>query len=442
MSATPWGPSLAAAMLIALVSRAAIAAPPDPPGTRAMPDTPSPITLFLCGDVMTGRGVDQVQAQSCDPRLYEAVARDARVYVRLAERRGDFTIERPVEPAYAWGEALDDLARARPDVRIINLETAVTDGGAPWPGKGIHYRMHPANVAVLTAAGIDACALANNHVLDWGHAGLEDTLAALERADVHSAGAGRTLADAVSPAVIDVPGKGRVIVFSFGLSSSGIPRAWAADDDRAGVNLLPDLSSGTVRKIAERVEAAERPGDVVVASIHWGGNWGYTVPRAQRAFAHKLIERAGVDVVHGHSSHHRKGIEVHRGKLILYGCGDFINDYEGIEGHESYRDELGLMYFARVSAATGELVSLRMVPTCLERLQVRRATPAEARWQLEALGRACRRFGTRVVMAADGAYSLEWKARREGAPPEPRGADGAPARSPDPRTRGTARRPP
>jgi len=76
----------------------------------------------------------------------------------------------------------------------------------------------------------------------------------------------------------------------------------------------------------------------VVASIHWGDNWGYEI-------AHNLIDHAGVDIIHGHSSHHAKGIEVWHGKPVIYGCGDFINDYEGIGGNEKYRSDLSLMYF-------------------------------------------------------------------------------------------------
>ena len=78
-----------------------------------------------------------------------------------------------------------------------------------------------------------------------------------------------------------------------------------------------------------------------MASIHWGDNWGYDIPREQTTFAHKLIDEAGVDVIHGHSSHHPKGIEVYKDKPIIYGCGDFIDDYEGISGYENFRDDLG-----------------------------------------------------------------------------------------------------
>ena len=94
--------------------------------------------------------------------------------------------------------------------------------------------------------------------------------------------------------------------------------------------------------VMRAVRAIERPGDVFVVSLHWGGNWGYGIPPAQADFAHALIDEAGVDVVWGHSSHHAKGIEVYHGKLVLYGAGDLINDYEGIAGHEEFRGDLVL----------------------------------------------------------------------------------------------------
>jgi poly-gamma-glutamate synthesis protein (capsule biosynthesis protein) len=210
---------------------------------------------------MTGRGIDQILPHPGDPR--------------------------PAGFSYIWGDALAELARMKPGARIVNLETAVTTRGEPWPGKGIHYRMNPANLPCLTAAGLDCCVLANNHVLDWGREGLAETLATLRAAGLRTAGA---------------------------------------------------------EAVGRRIAAQKRRGDIVVASIHWGGNWGYDVASAQRDFARALIG-AGVDVVRGHSSHHPKGIEVYRERPILYGCGDLINDYEGIEGHEAFRPGLSLMYF-------------------------------------------------------------------------------------------------
>jgi len=258
------------------------------------------LDLFLCGDVMTGRGIDQLLPQPARPTLYEGYVTDARDYVRLAEVANG-PIARPVGRGYVWGEALAEIDRRSPRLRIVNLETAVTTAEDAWPGKGIHYRMHPANVGCLTAAHIDACVLANNHVLDWG------------------------------------------------------------------------------------------------------GNWGYAIGRDERAFAQALVE-AGTDLVHGHSSHHARGFEVYRERLVLYGCGDFINDYEGIGGHESYRGDLAGAYFVRL--VEGRLRELTLVPFRSRRLSLRRAAAADAQWLLDTLNRECRPFGARLALAADGSLGL------------------------------------
>lgn len=363
------------------------------------------ITLFLCGDVMLGRGIDQVLPHPGDPTLHEGYGSSALEYVAIAERAHG-RISRPVAFDYIWGDALAEWARVQPDVRIVNLETAVTRRDDWQRGKSIHYRMHPANAPCLTAAKIDCCALANNHVLDWGYAGLAETLDTLHRAGIHTTGAGRDQGEARAPAVLTTA-KGRVLVFAFGTESSGIPLDWAAGTGTPGVSLLPDFSDATLRQIAVQVKAVKQPGDVIVASIHWGGNWGYTVPTAHQAFARGLIDQCGVDVVHGHSSHHPMGIEVFRGRPILYGCGDFINDYEGIEGYEAYRGDLSLMYFLRMDATSGQLLRLWMIPVQMRRFRLQRASTQDTAWLQRVLDREARRLTARVEQGEDG-LELRW----------------------------------
>ncbi len=157
-----------------------------------------------------------------------------------------------------------------------------------------------------------------------------------------------------------------------------------------------------------RVRACRRPGDIAVVSVHWGSNWGYEVGQDQVEFAHRLIDEAGVDMIHGHSSHHIKGIEVYRDRLILYGCGDFLNDYEGIGGHEYYRDDLGLMYFASMDPSTGRLVQLQMTPTQIRYFKVNRPSREDALWLAHTLDRGGRRFGTRVKLDEDNRLALFW----------------------------------
>ena len=365
------------------------------------------LRLFLCGDLMTGRGIDQILPHPSDPRLYEPYVRDARQYVELAEEVSG-SIPRAVEPAYIWGDALAVLQQRQPDLRIVNLETSVTCSDEPWLGKGIHYRMHPRNIGCLTAAGIDCCVLANNHVMDWGRAGLEETLDNLHAAGIHTAGAGRNRAQAAAPAILEVAGKGRLIVFSLGLDSSGIPWDWEADAGRSGVNLLPDLSDDSVARLGRQVGAVKVPGDTVVLSIHWGGNWGYDIPYEHRRFARRVIDTAGVDLVHGHSSHHPLGIEVHHGRPILYGCGDLFNDYEGIGGYEEYRGELSLMYLPDIDPANGRLLGLEMVPLRIRGFRLQQAEPADVAWLAGTLQREGGALGTTVEVGDTGNLLLHW----------------------------------
>lgn len=377
-------------------------------GQRAMKDQgPGLITLFMCGDVMTGRGIDQVLPHPNDPFLHEPYVKNAREYVELAEKASG-PIKKPAGFPYIWGDALSELERMAPDVKIINSETGVTKSDDYWKGKTVHYRMHPANIGSLTAAGIDYCSLANNHVLDWGYRGLAETLETLKKAGIKGAGAGSNLAEAEAPAEITIEDKGRVVIFSRGTESAGIPPEWAASEDRPGVSLLEDFSDREVRHIRDSVMKVKKTGDIVIVSIHWGSNWGYDIPEDYRVFAHKLIDDAGVDLIHGHSSHHVRGMEVYNGRLIIYGAGDFLNDYEGIPGYEHYRGDLGLMYFAGVDPVTGRLVHLQMTPVQVRNFRVNRASRKDAQWLRDILTREGRQFGNRAELNSDDTLSLHW----------------------------------
>jgi len=368
---------------------------------------PQHITLFLCGDVMTGRGIDQVLPHPSVPRLYESYVRNAKEYVALAEAANG-PIPQPVAFPYIWGDALTELEHVSPDVRIINLETSITTSNDYWKCKDIHYRMHPKNISCITAAGIDCCVLANNHVLDWGYKGLTETLQTLQSVNLKMAGAGRNTKEAEAPVVMNVKGKGRVVVFSFGMASSGVTTDWAAKIDRPGVNLLSDLSSKSVDRIRKAVQAVKRDRDIVVASIHWGGNWGYEIPHEHTQFSHKLLDSADIDIIHGHSSHHPIGIEIYNNKPIIYGCGDFLNDYEGIIGYEEFRDDLTLMYFVRMSPLTGKLVSLEIVPMQIQRFRLQRASKFDTLWLHDTLNRECKKFKNRVELTNDSTLIVSW----------------------------------
>lgn len=403
-------------------------AAPNAAGQQAAPRTA--VRLFLCGDIMLGRGIDQILPHPGQPDLHEPYVRSATGYVKLAVRATG-RIPLPVDAVYPWGDALAVLAERAPHARIVNLETAVTTSDAWWPDKRIHYRMHPANLASLTClvrAGTDCCVLANNHVLDWGYAGLDETLACLHEAGIRTAGAGHDAQAAAAPAVIELGEDSaaggppvsvqedehaaplrRLLVYAYGSETAGVPPAWAASARHNGVNVLPDLSIKTADAVARHVADMRRPGDLVVISLHWGDNWGFHVSRAEQAFAERLIDAGAADVIHGHSSHHVRAIEVYRGKPVFYGCGDFLNDYEGIPGHAQYRPDLTLMYFPVLDAVTGLLSGLEAVPMRIRHFRLTHACDEDVAWLHETLAQQGERFGVRVERVGDAQEVLAWR---------------------------------
>jgi poly-gamma-glutamate capsule biosynthesis protein CapA/YwtB (metallophosphatase superfamily) len=371
------------------------------------------ITLLLAGDVMTGRGIDQVLAHPASPELYEEWMRDARGYVRLAEQANG-PIPAPVTGRYLWGEALEAMKRAGPHACIVNLETAITASGRPWPGKGIHYRMHPANIACLKAGGVKACALANNHTLDWREAGLVDTLATLANAGLPAAGAGLDLEQATTPAVLPSNHGRRLLVFSWAAPDCGVPDGWNATPDRPGIAVLRDLAASGLEQIADAVHRHRRENDLVLLSIHWGANWVDAVPQRHRRFARELIDRHLVDIVHGHSAHHPLPFEVHQGKLVLFGCGDLINDYEGIGAEPGYPMDIACLYAATLSQDSGRLLRLRIVPLQRRAFRLVRADPAARASIRHALRLKENGFARQLRFEPEGDWLIEPQAARIG----------------------------
>lgn len=360
--------------------------------------------LFLAGDVMTGRGIDQILPFPGDPRLHESFVTSAATYVDLAERaNGPVPDGAPF--AYVWGDLLADLDQRGCDLRLVNLETAITTADAPAP-KAVNYRMAPRNAPVLTAARIDVCTLANNHVLDWGVSGLIETLDTLDGIGVRRVGAGRSAQEAVSALPVAVP-PGGVRCAAFAHGSSGVPPDWAAGPGRPGVALLPEAPEALVAALRAAGIGPRGAGDgLALLSVHWGGNWGYAVPDLQRRMARTAIDECGVDLVFGHSSHHPKGIELYRGRLIVYGAGDLINDYEGIAGHEEFRPDLGLAYIVDLDPASGRLAALEMIPYRRRALSLVRADARATAWLAAMLRRESALGAQDIALTQDGTLRL------------------------------------
>ncbi len=365
-----------------------------------------PVKIFLCGDVMTGRGIDQILSHPVNPIIHESYMKDARKYVTLAEDKNG-KIPRTAADNYIWGDALSIWKKNNPDLKIVNLETAITTNDTYIP-KGINYRMHPDNTSVLSSAGIDICTLSNNHILDWNTVGLKETISALDKNHILYAGAGMSADEAIIPAIFESV-EGRVLLFSISHPSSGMPYDWKATSDHSGVFLINDLGDKGLQIVRTAIEKYKRQDDIIILSIHWGSNWGYDVSNSEIDFAHALIDLIGVDIVYGHSSHHPKPIEIYKGHPIFYGCGDFINDYEGIGGHEEYRGDLALMYF--ISFATKPFKLKRIELNCLKmrRFQLHQASARDISWICKTLSRECEPFSLEFSVTEENTIVVEGK---------------------------------
>ncbi len=226
------------------------------------------------------------------------------------------------EPGGIWGDALNDLHQS--DGIFVNLECVLTKSRKRGPKENptFFFKADPKHVAVLKAAGVNHCSLANNHILDYGPQGLQDTLATLDKADIKHAGAGSNLTAATRGSDLETKGL-KIRVFSFTDNEPG----WQAKKTGAGTNYLPiDTRDGRYLSLLEKVDRAKNEGCLVVISAHWGPNMVRKPSRRHVDFARSLIN-SGVDIFYGHSAHVFQAVEVYKQKVIFYDTGQMIDDY-------------------------------------------------------------------------------------------------------------------
>lgn len=300
-----------------------------------------------------------------------------------------------MQPQEAWGDVLPHLLQA--DLRIVNLECALTAHRSPWTRncKMFHFRADPAAVRVLQAAHIDACTLANNHILDYEEHGLRDTLRILNKTGIQHAGAGANAADAASPALLDIAGDSpcRVALLSF---TDNEPD-FAAGADHPGTNYLPvSFDDETFTRIANSIAQARAQGaDLVIFSNHWGANFIERPSEEFRNFARRVIE-LGADIYHGHSAHICQGIEIHHGKAILYDTGNFIDDYAV---HPQLRNDRSCLF--KLMFEEKKLCRIELLPVSLSVANVALVQGKEFDAICEHMAMLCAEFGTRLIREHD-----------------------------------------
>ncbi len=321
------------------------------------------LTIALAGDVMLGRLVND----------------------RLKH----------MQPQEVWGDVLPHLLQA--NLRIVNLECALTPHRTQWTrsSKMFHFRADPETVSVLLAAHIDACTLANNHILDYEERGLRDTLRILNKAGIRHAGAGANAEEAAAPALLDVAGASpcRVALLSY---TDNEPD-FAAGAAQPGTNYLPvSLSDETFTRIGNSIAQARAQGaDLVIFSNHWGANFVERPSHEFRQFARRVIE-LGADIYHGHSAHICQGIEIHQGKPILYDTGNFIDDYAV---HPQLRNDCSCLF--KLVFENQKLCRIELLPVKLSVAHIALVRGSEFDAICTRMERLCDEFDTTLVREDD-----------------------------------------
>jgi poly-gamma-glutamate capsule biosynthesis protein CapA/YwtB (metallophosphatase superfamily) len=340
-----------------------------------------------------------VAALGCrPPPKRRSVDRPDREFGRLQTLvfAGDTVLARRLHWGVTDTDASAPLGALRPlldgaDASLVNLECVLSSRGA-MQDKGernsFFFRGRPDLLRVLLDGGVDIVTQANNHAGDYGPDALVDSLALLDAAGIQHVGAGADPAAAAAPILRTV---GDVVVAFVGADAT--QRTFAVAPGRAGTFYLDEAAPDAfVARVREQVQAARERAQLVFLTVHWGANNVDTPSDERKRLARRLIDEAGVDAILGHSAHRAQGIEVYRGKPILYDAGNLLWDYDD-EG-PSHR---GLAF--RLHFDAGGVRWIEAVPV---RLRKNRTDidpePDEA---LERLAGLCTDLGTEMTRLQD-----------------------------------------
>jgi poly-gamma-glutamate synthesis protein (capsule biosynthesis protein) len=316
--------------------------------------------IALTGDVMLGRLVDQYVIQN-----------------------------QSIGPDKIWSDVLPLMLKA--DRRLINLECVISRLGREWQpdSKAFHFRAHPRAIDFLRAAKIDCVTLANNHVLDYGMDALIECRALLDRAGIKRTGAGASLMEALTPAILDFP-QGRLGVVSL---TDNEPE-WEAGERKPGTHYIAYDAKGLFEpyrsRLAQVLKQLRSQAELVMVSAHVGPNWG-PPSVAMRALAHQIID-LGADLYWGHSNHTPQGIEIYNDKAILHSTGDFIDDY-AVDPTE--RNDLSFLFILELKR--GSIARIVLHPVRIEDFYVRLAKDQEIEFLQRTMQAKCVAFGSRAV---------------------------------------------
>jgi poly-gamma-glutamate synthesis protein (capsule biosynthesis protein) len=330
------------------------------------PTPPRPITLVVGGDVTLGAHYEE--------------------WVDGLRAKGQ---SGPAVDGWGFAEVKPLFAGA--DLVVVNLECPFTSRGAPIP-KNFNFRARPATVSVLVDAGVRVVSLANNHMMDYGPDGVVDTIATLDAAGIAHFGAGRTLAEARRPAIVEVGGI-KIAFLGYLILGAAHPEpgvVWATETS-AGVAGHPRDWTVVEKMVREDVTAARKQADLVIPFFHWGRE-GSKGPDAYQLALAKAAVQSGAAAVLGSHPHVLHGIELIGQAPVFYSLGNFI-----FGGNWNPRDKDSVLVKARFDQSGylgAELIPLRTDRFPDRPIQPYPLTGPEAQAVLQRLRSASAMFAT------------------------------------------------
>lgn len=295
--------------------------------------------------------------------------------IMLASRVGEVIKKHGYD--YPWLGVRDVLADA--DITIGNLECSVgAKDYQPMPDKQFTFLATPDALLGAKNAGIDVVTLANNHILDFGVGALEETLMHLDEYDIKHTGAGKNIAQALTPVIIEKNGL-KIGVLAL---SNIFPRGyWVAGENKPG--LISGYDYDTVFRSVKELSSTT---DLTCVSIHWGEELADWPSQEQRRLSHRLVDQ-GADVIWGHHPHVIQGFERYNNALIAYSTGNFVFTLS-----RDMRGRQGIIF--QVDAGSAGITGARVIPSWIEYGRTVLADQTQSATIIQRLQTNSRPFGT------------------------------------------------
>lgn len=235
------------------------------------------------------------------------------------------------------------------DIAMANLEAPLTDRTDAFMEKKFILKQSPDAVGAIKGAGFDVLTLANNHIMDYGPGGLQDTIEILNKTGIKHTGAGKNSKAARAPVIVSIKNK-KIAFLAYSLV---FPEEHYATDDSSGT------AQGVFDNIKSDIKNINKHSDIIIVSFHWGKEQMKYPKEYQVRLAHLAIDN-GANLVVGHHPHVIQGVEKYKNGLIFYSLGNFAFGSFGQAMSERPEGMMAILSFSQNGVISGEIIPLNV----------------------------------------------------------------------------------